>query len=325
MIKLLICVPLLMVGAIFILMPNMTRRRILFAVPVQEDFRESNAGRRAITLFRTVVAIAVFAAVAAQLALPTSGLYAAYAPALLTLAAAGAYYKANRMVAPFRAAVDGERSMEVSLAPERLPRKLLFLAIGPLMLLGAAALFLYHRWDSIPEIFPVHWDITGTPDRWSAKTIKGVFGPLLFGAEICVWLSISGVASWFGARRSSLRSSVLELMVAVEYVIAFLFGFFGLLSILRIPVGLMLLVVITPAPIIIAFVIKKVSEPSDPPEKTAEECWKGGLIYYNTNDAALLVEKRTGFGYTFNFANPWAWALMAGLLLVVISAPLLLL
>jgi uncharacterized membrane protein len=33
------------------------------------------------------------------------------------------------------------------------------------------------------------------------------------------------------------------------------------------------------------------------------------------------VEKREGLGYTFNFANPWSWALLLGLALVVASAP----
>jgi uncharacterized membrane protein len=29
------------------------------------------------------------------------------------------------------------------------------------------------------------------------------------------------------------------------------------------------------------------------------------MIYHNPNDPALLVEKRMGIGWTFNFANKW--------------------
>ena len=78
-----------------------------------------------------------------------------------------------------------------------------------------------------------------------------------------------------------------------------------------------------PLPLIV-FAIKKLSGPSDPAEKTPDECWKFAMIYYNPNDAALFVEKRMGLGYTVNMANPWSWALLGGLLLSIASAPLVL-
>jgi uncharacterized membrane protein len=55
-------------------------------------------------------------------------------------------------------------------------------------------------------------------------------------------------------------------------------------------------------------------------DPTPNECWKAGLFYYNPNDAALFVEKREGYGYTFNFANPWSWTLLSSLALVIASA-----
>jgi uncharacterized membrane protein len=35
--------------------------------------------------------------------------------------------------------------------------------------------------------------------------------------------------------------------------------------------------------------------------------WKGGLIYVNRDDPAIMVGNRFGVGYTFNFGNPMAW------------------
>jgi hypothetical protein len=32
---------------------------------------------------------------------------------------------------------------------------------------------------------------------------------------------------------------------------------------------------------------------------TPDACWHGGSVYYNSQDAALLVEKRIGVGWTF--------------------------
>jgi len=66
---------------------------------------------------------------------------------------------------------------------------------------------------------------------------------------------------------------------------------------------------------------RKMTDPRDPVDATPNECWKGGIFYYNPNDAVLFVEKRDGLGYTFNFANRWAWVLLAGLMMVVASAP----
>jgi len=63
----------------------------------------------------------------------------------------------------------------------------------------------------------------------------------------------------------------------------------------------------------------KMREPGEAMDPTPEECWKGGIVYFNPNDAALFVEKREGLGYTLNFANWWSWAFMLGLGAVVAS------
>jgi uncharacterized membrane protein len=73
---------------------------------------------------------------------------------------------------------------------------------------------------------------------------------------------------------------------------------------------------------IIIVVVKKMNEPGEGPDPTPQDCWKAGVIYYNPNDAVLFVERREGLGYTFNFANRWSWVLLAGLLLVIASAGL---
>ena len=74
---------------------------------------------------------------------------------------------------------------------------------------------------------------------------------------------------------------------------------------------------------LVAVMARKMAEPDEPMDPTPNECWKTGILYYNPNDAALFVEKRDGYGYTFNFANGWSWALLLGMAMVVASAPLL--
>jgi uncharacterized membrane protein len=51
-------------------------------------------------------------------------------------------------------------------------------------------------------------------------------------------------------------------------------------------------------------------------DATPDDCWKGGAIYYNPSDSALMVEKRSGIGYTLNFGNRLAWVILAFILLL---------
>jgi uncharacterized membrane protein len=59
-------------------------------------------------------------------------------------------------------------------------------------------------------------------------------------------------------------------------------------------------------------------------DKTPDECWyAGGLFYFNRDDSAILVEKRFGFGYTFNMARMESWLLLGVLLAVPVMLSLL--
>ena len=51
-------------------------------------------------------------------------------------------------------------------------------------------------------------------------------------------------------------------------------------------------------------------------QRPPDSAWKGSF-YSNANDPALLVPKRFGIGYTLNFGNPWSWAVLAFVLLMV--------
>ena len=50
---------------------------------------------------------------------------------------------------------------------------------------------------------------------------------------------------------------------------------------------------------------------------------KAAIFYYNPSDSALMVPKRSGFGYTLNFGRPVAWFLLAAMLALPLLLPLL--
>ncbi|WP_449388779.1 DUF5808 domain-containing protein [Chryseobacterium lineare] len=49
--------------------------------------------------------------------------------------------------------------------------------------------------------------------------------------------------------------------------------------------------------------------------------WKLGVFYYNKQDKRLFPPKRTGLGWTVNFANPLSIALFLLILMVIIFIP----
>jgi len=54
-------------------------------------------------------------------------------------------------------------------------------------------------------------------------------------------------------------------------------------------------------------------QPPYPDNRNNDQLWVGGVFYVNPNDPRLLVEKRSGLGWTFNFAYPIGWWLTGGI------------
>jgi uncharacterized membrane protein len=320
MTRIFIGAPILLMGLVLLLMPNVMRRGTYFGAAVPDGFRSTSEGRRATGIYRGWVALALALAFLAWWIWPTA-LTTALSPLAMFLVGAVAYYRAHGLIAPFavnRSA--GERSVELSETPERLPRWT-WAGVGPFVLLALAALFLNDHWSSLPVRFPVHFGLDGTPDRWVEKSFRGVYGPLILGGEICALLIAIGVSGWFGARRTALRANVLGLLIITEYWLALLFSVIALQPVLDIPAWAIVIPTLSVPFLAVAYAMRKAGAPSDPSERTPENCWKFGVFYYNPNDAALFVERRTGFGYTINFGNRWSWAFSAGLIAVIATIP----
>jgi uncharacterized membrane protein len=244
-------------------------------------------------------------------------------PFAVLFAAGFSFYWQNRTLSSAAIQHSHPREVELTSTPERMPR-FAWLAAGPFAIFGVAAGWLHLHWDHIPSRFPVHYGVNGLPSRWAERTTKGVYGLLLFGAEICAWVVLMALATWFGSRRSRLRSDVLGFTIATEYLLGILFALIALQPLLRIPAWVLAIApiaILVPLIIVINSRMSKSREPMDP---TPNECWGGGVFYYNPNDSALFVEKRDGLGFTFNFANRWCWVLLLGLALVIASAPFVL-
>jgi uncharacterized membrane protein len=119
---------------------------------------------------------------------------------------------------------------------------------------------------------------------------------------------------------------MVAVILAVEFTVAFAFRL-PMLSFaggVQIPVLWMVLgplLILIPA---LVYAYRQSIKPRDPVDPTPNECWKGGMIYYNPNDAALFVQRHDSMGFTVNMANRWSWVLYASLALVLVSGFLLL-
>ena len=205
----------------------------------------------------------------------------------------------------------------------------LFWTLAALLPLAAVACYLAVRYDSIPLQFPIHYTAKGAPDHIVARSPLTVFGPFLFGAALLLLLTIllyivsrrsAGIPD--AGRYSSLTRYV---FVGSAWFVALQFSAVTLLPILPHPGVLathltaassgflVLLLLVT-----FGYFFRHRSTLAAAQAATAEEHWKGGLWYYNPNDAALFVPKRMGFGYTLNMAHPESWLLMAATLVIAL-------
>lgn len=186
-----------------------------------------------------------------------------------------------------------------------------------LAFLGLAALYAAYRIQgpSLPDPLPTHFDARGVANGW---TSKAALPYVLFGLPIGLWTLIT-----LTSRVSALGQT--DPAKARALAAAPMRGFLGLGlaalmgGLLYVPargtqalfVGLGVFVACLVAGI--GVMIRDFARMPRNPQDDAFYKWK--LFYYNPDDPRLLVEKRLGVGYTFNFARPASW-LILGLVLL---------
>jgi uncharacterized membrane protein len=336
---------LLAIGAleagIFWMLPLWERPGLYFAVTVSPEFRSSPTGRTIRRHYRTraTILIAIGWGLILAGAAPKRWPLLVLGMAWLGFGPLIAFLIGREAVMPH--AAKPMLAQEAMLAPRaaHLPGGWLLQA-GPFAILAATALYLRARWDQIPELFPVHWGIDGQPNGWSARTPMGVYGPLALGAGIVAGIALLAYAVLREARvvrvpgvRMPTRDfphQVGYFLIAMEYFLAAALSFVALLPLTGAP-NIVFVLGATIVVLALAFggahwlnqgrahTLSPAALPGADGvfgDGTLDQHWKLGMFYFNPDDAALLVEKRIGIGYTLNFARPLAWLIMALILLV---------
>lgn len=221
-------------------------------------------------------------------------------------------------------------------------------AVLPLMI----ALLTYRE---LPSPVPVHWDISGGPDRWAAKSVSSVFllpaiaiylqAFLLLLKHDSIWLKIALPAQraeeylQYKERLLRLSAGLLDwtrLMLALVFsTLALLFmasltRWQWLQPALSVVTWCSLALLLTGLVWQIArwialsntldrefgfAIVQRAGEPQH---------WHGGILYFNRNDPAFVVEKLAGLGITFNCGHPRIFLYLAavfGLIGLAVCAP----
>jgi uncharacterized membrane protein len=263
-----------------------------------------------------------------------------------------AFTVARKKVLPHRVAPSRER--EAQLTPA-LPRPVggWLGQLGPFLVLAIFVVVIGLKWPQIPARFPVHWGANGKVNGWADKSWGGVFLLPMLGAVVCGLIGAMNLSIQRGVRlvhssgpkranESAFLRKMLGILLGVEYFLALLTGGLGLLPLLTagghtaVPTGVFVALSIAfPIAVIAAAVVVAAknrqgggnmpapdsagAERRPVGDRTPDECWKGGgLFYYNPDDPALWVEKRFGVGWTTNFARPGAWLMLGGFAVFVI-------
>jgi uncharacterized membrane protein len=328
----------LLLAAVFHCIPRLRKRNLYFGVTVAENFRESEEGRAIAREFRvwlwagTVLTLGVsWGALEFR-----QTLLFTLTPDLQILAAVLAWLRAWRRTKRHSVRPAGIRSVEIVQAPGASIWGLLGLVLPPFGPI-AAAVFLWLNYSELPE----HWGRytgrlrSGDVDHFIDKSPVVVFAtPVIAGVVLLLCLAI-GLGIRYASRcgssgeragwASKSRRLNLMMLTAIMWIVSLMTSVISVTPLLssRTIDALLPASVVALLAALIGFGVSLVRlsmEKTGGSDATPDECWKGGVIYCNPSDSALMVEKRSGIGYTLNFGNRIAWVILGFVLLLPILA-----
>ncbi|MGA7158926.1 MAG: DUF5808 domain-containing protein [Acidobacteriaceae bacterium] len=312
-----------------------SRRGVLFGVTVSLDFANSPQARTALRSYQRAVfllALIVIASIAADLWLLPSDAHTLIPALALLLELVLAYLlwrRGSARIKPHAIAVPLERHAD--LAPTSTVAPILLTALS-LLPLAATALWLRLHWLQIPARWPQHWNANGIADAWATRSLSSVFDPLLAGVIVLLILLATALfLSRAPGAQTTQRRRALYPLAALSWIVAGMLCFVASLPVTHFAFTHVALIDALYLTITMAAAFWMMwrsglaphSNTTEPYDSTPDARWYGGIFYYNPSDAAILVPKRFGWGWTFNFARPASWIFLVALIALALSIKLL--
>jgi uncharacterized membrane protein len=347
----------LLVGGILLILPRITRKGLLFGVYVGEERAEGDEARRLLHDWNVGCVALMAVALVVGLAISVAGWPVAgnlTGTAVLLLAALGLYvrmYSRARALVPPGAARQAERAAAPLDGGKTKAEVVAMVVLGITLLTGlATAAYALIGYEAMPDRVPA--GLFGVADGLSDKSIVAVmFFPSLnlivspFFALLALLTATAkrSVRGGLGGRSVEAQDAFRAAMANVVSGLAlFICALLTLLSIQIIRIGLgeisSLGVAVwwLPGAMIVSmlagliWIIKQYGQGGALLEGGSPDVpltggladdahWVGGLFYVDRGDPSIMVEKRFGIGYTFNYGNRTALLIVTIFLALILS------
>ena len=223
--------------------------------------------------------------------------------------------------------------------------------LASLLCIAAGAIIVVSHWSDIPDPVPVHWNGSMEADNWSDKSIGSVFFSSFVALALLGLFAV--ICSFIAHSEVSPRSERnIKARVRNEANLALTNTGMGVLTLL-ISAGMAFMQVTGPIPhyqrfnsaaiitmLILAiggsigltvFILYKQSRLSeqlrgihfadeDKESPDNDHLYKWGVMYYNPDDPAVLVDKRFGTGMSFNYARWQAKVFFSLVILILVGS-----
>jgi Predicted membrane protein len=210
-----------------------------------------------------------------------------------------------------------------------------------LVVIAACAFIAILSYDSLPDVIPTHFDWDGTVTEWSEKTWGSVLSLNIIQLVMtAIMVFVNTTIRWSRAsldpnkpeqsaqaERKYRRSTSLFILV-FSFLLILMMGWIQAISLYERKMEGSL-VIVSMLPLVVAgiwmvwlFRMNRERSQFDRISRDQDQHWKLGSLYWNPEDPAIFVEKRSGIGWTLNFAKPLGWLVLFGPIVIIALVPL---
>jgi uncharacterized membrane protein len=339
-------------------LPALTRPTIPLGVSVPASRLDEPVIRKAIRLYRIMVAAAWLVGVVLLGILAASASLAGelLVVVLFVIAQLVAYVIARQMIVKAKYEGQWYEGVRVRMAgsvtpPSEAAPVPVGWAVTCAVLIACAVAVLAVLYPHLPSNLPTHWGLDGVADRYAPKSVWTVFGSLIVGTVVVAGLfalsflgrvipirRLPGVDAEANARRDhEMRAAMSSLIGRIMFVITLVFTWAAIAPRLIPDTGITLtgtlVAVLLIVVIVVLFVVRwrrlmRGDAAAIATERAVDAAvdapdddryWKAGIFYVNGDDPSLFVQRRFGVGWTVNLGHPAGVIIGVAVLVLVVG------
>ena len=205
----------------------------------------------------------------------------------------------------------------------KIVKKYSILCAIPLVITLLVCIYTASKYNSMPDIIPTHWGISGEPDAYSQKSFSTVFGVIFMSILAGLIIYFSSILSLKARAKLNTdnvneskklhldylnKMSITFLLLNLSIALLFIESLIAIVN----SSNLNLFTMIFATTLLIVSSIYQVYLYYKSPSKSKnavysiddnDDNWLFGSIYNNPNDPSLFVQKRFGVGWTVNIGT----------------------